>query len=111
MLLGMGPDGHCASLFPNTPALKEEKRVIVHNRVPAAISPNRITMTFPAINAARNIIFIIQGAEKSHVLGDVLSGDAASYPVQQIFPKHGRMEWIIDRTAAEDFLKTEAGSR
>lgn len=104
LLLGMGPDGHCASLFPNTPALKENKRIVVSNKVSGADVQNRITFTFPAINHARNIVFFVQGAEKSHVLGEVLSGDAESYPVQHVIPEDGHLEWILDKSAAHDFL-------
>jgi 6-phosphogluconolactonase len=105
LLLGMGPDGHCASLFPNTPALKENKRIVVSNSVPGANITHRLTFTFPAINHARNIVFMVQGAEKSHVLGEVLGdSDTVSYPVQQILPDDGHLEWILDQSAAHDFV-------
>jgi 6-phosphogluconolactonase len=104
LLLGMGPDGHCASLFPNTAALKETSRIVISNRVVGADVPNRITFTFPAINHARNIVFFVQGAEKSHVLGEVLAGDTISYPVQHVLPVDGHLEWILDKSAAADFM-------
>lgn len=109
LLLGMGPDGHCASLFPNTPALKETKRIVVSNAVPGANITNRLTMTFPAINHARNILFMVQGAEKSHVLGEVLGqSDESHYPVQDIAPvEGGHLEWILDSSAAHDFVQSK----
>lgn len=108
LLLGMGPDGHCASLFPNTPALKETKRIVVSNSVPGANIANRLTMTFPAINHARNIVFMVQGAEKSHVLGEVLGqSDTTAYPVQQVVPDDGHLEWILDQSAAHDFVSSK----
>jgi 6-phosphogluconolactonase len=107
LLLGMGPDGHCASLFPNTPALKEAQRIVTSNRVVGADVPNRLTFTFPAINHARNIVFFVQGAEKSHVLGEVLAGDVITYPVQHVVPEDGHLEWILDKSAAADFLASK----
>lgn len=110
VLLGMGPDGHCASLFPRTNALTEKRRIVIENRVDT-VHAMRITFSFPAINHAKNVMFLVQGKEKSHVLGEVLLGDMMSYPVQHIDPIDGKLVWILDRTAAEDFLKTETGSR
>jgi 6-phosphogluconolactonase len=111
-LLGMGPDGHCASLFPNTPALKEDRRIVVANRVNFALHPMRLTFTFPAINHGRNIIFLVQGNEKAHILGDVLgSTEVSDYPVEHVRPVDGHLQWIIDANAASELLKQEAGSR
>lgn len=104
ILLGMGPDGHTASLFPTTKALKETKRLVVDNHVDK-LQAMRLTFTFPLINHARNIIIMVQGTEKAHVIGEVLTGEVVSYPVQHVIPESGKLQWILDKNAAADFLK------
>jgi 6-phosphogluconolactonase len=101
IMLGMGPDGHCASLFPGTKALDETQRLVVDNFVPKFDS-SRITFTLPVLNSAREIHFMIEGAEKSEVLAEALEGDQVQYPVQRVAPKSGVIYWYIDRSAARD---------
>ncbi len=110
ILLGMGPDGHCASLFPNTKALEEKQRICVENLV-EKLQVTRITFSIPTINHARNVMFMVQGPEKSKVLKEVLVGDTVLYPVQHIMPEAGNLQWLLDKKAASDFLKSGAGSR
>lgn len=105
VLLGMGDDGHTASLFPETQALDETKKTAVENRV-EKLNDWRFTLTFPAINNARNVIFLIKGADKAETLREVLEGDSQieKLPSQNIRPKNGELFWLIDETAAK-FLK------
>lgn len=101
--LGMGPDGHTASLFPGTKAVNEEKRLVVHNFV-EKLASNRITFTFPLINHASHIIYMIEGEEKSHVLSEALTLPIARYPVQHVDPVRGDLSWFVDEAAARDLL-------
>lgn len=101
VLLGMGDDGHTASLFPGTLALRETKRWVVANPVPQH-STTRITVTYPVLNRARAVFFLVSGAGKASVLADVLCGpkDPRRLPSQQVHPADGRLEWFVDEAAA-----------
>jgi 6-phosphogluconolactonase len=102
VLLGMGDDGHTASLFPHTAALSEEKRWVVGNQVQTAKPPWRITFTRPLINAAHNVAFLVAGAGKADRLKQVLQGplDPESLPSQSIKPSQGELYWFLDEAAA-----------
>jgi len=105
ILLGMGPDGHTASLFPASPALGETQRWVVANPVTSPLvkgSATRVTLTAPAINAARHVRFLVSGADKATALAQVLEGprEPERYPAQLIAPTAGDLVWLIDRTAA-----------
>jgi 6-phosphogluconolactonase len=101
VLLGMGPDGHTASLFPETSALHNQKRLVVANWV-ERFQSYRITMTAPVLNNAECVIFLVSGEEKAETLRIVLEGDGQSdrFPVQLIRPTNARFLWIVDRAAA-----------
>ena len=101
VLLGIGPDGHTASLFPGTKALGEKKRLVVANWVEKFMH-SRITMTLPVFNSARLILFLVTGGNKAEVLREVLEGDEPIHPLpaQMIRPNHGRVLWLADRAAA-----------
>jgi 6-phosphogluconolactonase len=101
ILLGMGPDGHTASLFPNSSALVETTRWVVANWVDK-FKTDRITMTFPVLNSAAEVILFVAGAEKAAVLAEVLSGaqGETNYPIQRISPRNGIKRWMLDTSAA-----------
>jgi len=100
VLLGMGGDGHTASLFPHTKALSEHKLWVTANEVPQ-LKTQRITLTYPVLNAARNVRFLVTGTGKAGVLAQVLAGppDATRLPSQAVRPSHGELCWLIDHAA------------
>ena len=108
ILLGMGPDGHCASLFPYTEALKVRDRLVTANAVPQ-LNTNRITFTVPTINNAANVVFVIAGADKADALSAVLEGsrDPERYPSQLIAPENGHIFWLVDRAAAANLRTSQ----
>jgi 6-phosphogluconolactonase len=99
VLLGLGDDGHTASLFPGTQALNETSRIAVANEVPQQ-RRTRITLTYPAINAARHVLFIITGDEKADALRNVVQGDANAAPAAGIRPEIGELQYFVDESAA-----------
>ena len=101
ILLGMGPDGHTASLFPGTEALKEQKRLVVSNWV-SKFNTHRITFTVPLINHAAAVMFLVCGEDKAATLKAVLEGprDPEVYPSQLIKPD-GDLIWFVDQAAGK----------
>ena len=100
ILLGMGPDGHTASLFPGSKGLEEKERWVIANWVEKFKSV-RITFTFPVLNAARTVLLLVAGADKADMLHEVLAANRpAAYPVQQVQPLDGAKVWLLDRAAA-----------
>ncbi len=101
VLLGIGPDGHTASLFPGTKALRERERLVVANWV-QKLRTDRITMTVPVLNNAECVLFLVSGEKKAATLRDVLAGDEQTdrLPAQLIQPTHGRLLWLVDKAAA-----------
>ena len=101
ILLGMGPDGHTASLFPATEALHETKRLVTANWV-EKFKAYRITLTVPVLNRADLVIFLVSGADKAEALKAVLQGDYRPelFPAQLIQPGPEKLLWIVDRAAA-----------
>ena len=102
VLLGMGDDGHTASLFPGTAALEETERLVVANEVPQ-LETWRITLTPPVLNAARNVLFLVSGAAKAETLHAVMEGGYRPHelPVQLIEPPEGQMAWLVDEAAGK----------
>jgi 6-phosphogluconolactonase len=105
--LGMGDDGHTASLFPHTEGLYEFGRLVIANHVPQK-DTWRITLTSPVINQARNVIFLIQGADKAAVLKRVLLGpyEPETLPSQLIQPASGKITILLDEAAAAELPPT-----
>jgi 6-phosphogluconolactonase len=102
ILLGMGADGHTASLFPGTPALHETSRLVVANRGTKP-PPQRLTFTYPLINSARQVVFLVAGADKAEALRDVLSGQITikERPAVGVRPADGEVIWMVDRAAMQ----------
>ncbi|MBK6765581.1 MAG: 6-phosphogluconolactonase [bacterium] len=101
VLLGMGADGHTASLFPGTPAL-ESGAVVEAVEVQGNAIPQRLTLTLRALNSAQAVIFLVTGAEKSARLRDVLIDNDYRYPATRVNPHEGRLIWIVDDEAASE---------
>jgi 6-phosphogluconolactonase len=106
VLLGMGNDGHTASLFPGSAALHEETRPAVAVTAHYQDRPaHRVTLTLPAINAARQVIVLATGAAKAETLQAVLEGPADRFPAQFIRPTSGQLTWLVDSAAARKLKK------
>lgn len=101
--LGMGPEGHTASLFPHQEALYEERRLVMPVSVPKP-PPDRLTFTPPLLNAARNILFLVTGSDKADALHAVLEGpyQPDEYPAQIVRPPNGEVVWMVDTAAAQN---------
>jgi 6-phosphogluconolactonase len=101
ILLGMGEDGHTASLFPGTPALKETKHRCVSNYVDK-LGAWRITLTAPFINRADEVLVLVSGTGKASKVTEVLEGprEPERLPIQLIDPASGKMTWLLDVAAA-----------
>lgn len=100
VLLGLGSDGHTASLFPRSSALSEETRWVLAAQAPAP-PPARLTLTLPALNRAAAVYFLVAGANKADALDRVLGGRADSnlYPAAAVRPENGTVTWWLDRHA------------
>lgn len=107
VLLGMGNEGHTASLFPGTKALHENRRIAVHNWVGKLLA-ERITLTAPAINNAAGVLFMVTGADKAPALTAVLERayEPDQLPAQLIQPVNGALLWLVDEAAGS--LLTQA---
>ena len=101
ILLGLGPDGHTASLFPGSAGLEEKSRLVIANLV-EKLETHRLTFTLPLINAARCVAFLVSGTDKATVLHSVLeeSVPGEQYPAKLVEPSDGTLIWFLDRAAA-----------
>ena len=99
--LGMGPEGHTASLFPHQPALHEQQRLVMPVSVPKP-PPLRLTFTPPILNAPRHVLFLVTGSEKADAVQAVLEGpyQPDEYPAQIVRPTNGEVTWMLDTAAA-----------
>jgi 6-phosphogluconolactonase len=106
VLLGMGPDGHTASLFPGTAALQEKSRLVVANWV-EKLKAYRLSLTLPVLNAAHCAVFLVSGTDKATVLKAVLEEDVPGeqYPAKLVHPTDGAIIWLVDRAAASGLSK------
>jgi 6-phosphogluconolactonase len=102
ILLGMGEDGHTASLFPHSPALLDVDHLVASPYV-EKFKAHRLTMTLPVINAAASVIFLVAGAAKAETLRAVLEGEkrGQEYPSQLVEPERGELVWLADEAAAK----------
>jgi 6-phosphogluconolactonase len=105
VLLGLGGDGHTASLFPGTTAIAERERIVVANPVPA-LHTTRLTFTLPLINRARRVAFLVSGADKAAIVARVLEGPAGVLPAQLVKPDEGDLVWLVDNAAARGLPAT-----
>lgn len=101
VLLGLGDDGHTASLFPASPALTESTRWVIAAESPAE-PPTRLTLTLPVLNRAAVVYFLVAGSSKAHALHHVLAGtaDSNTFPAAGVRPETGMVIWWVDRAAA-----------
>ncbi len=104
MLLGVGEDGHTASLFPGHPALNETRRWVVPVADAPKPPPVRMTMTLPVINNARHVVFVAAGPGKANILSKVLNYglEQPELPARRVNPSNGELEWFVDRAAAAE---------
>lgn len=107
LLLGLGEDGHTASLFPGSPALREDRRWVVATKGPPPCE-DRLTLTPPVILAARRILMLVSGEKKAQILADVLEGPANRYPGGIVLASDGPVEWLVDRAAASQLSRVES---
>lgn len=100
ILLGVGEDGHTASLFPDDPVLEEKRRWVVAVRAPAAFPPPwRITLTLPVLNHAKSVVFLVSGSGKGEVVRRIMSDPEAAcqrYPAAMVHPRE-RLFWLIEK--------------
>ena len=100
ILLGLGADGHTASIFPGSEVLHETKRLVAAPWV-EKLNTYRITMTLPLLNNGASIVFLVSGAEKAQIVKEVLEGPK-KYPAQFVNPTDGELIWMLDRDAARN---------
>jgi 6-phosphogluconolactonase len=114
ILLGIGPDGHTASLFPNAPALRERRRsVIAVRRAGQPPFVPRLTMTLPAIRSSREILFLVSGPEKAAAMGSIFRAPAQgsmNWPASMV-RSAGPIRWFVDRDAASELPKSLGPAR
>jgi 6-phosphogluconolactonase len=100
MLLGIGPDGHTASLFPDSEGLKERSKIVLANWV-EKFKTHRISFTFPVLNAAAEVMFLASGPDKADMLHQVLeTTPTPPLPSQSVQPTNGKLLWMLDQAAA-----------
>ena len=98
VLLGLGTDGHTASLFPGSEVLHETERLVAAPWV-EKLNTYRITMTLPLLNNASSVVFLVSGSEKAEIVKEVLEGPKR-YPAQAVSPTSGKLLWLLDKEAA-----------
>ncbi len=109
ILLGTGPEGHTASLFPDSAALDEQTRLVVSNWV-AKFNTDRITFTFPVLNRAAEVMFLASGSEKADIVHEILEGkNTPPLPAQSVQPTDGKLLWMLDEAAAAKLTRKSTG--
>ena len=107
VLLGMGPDGHTASLFPGAPELDEAERLMVAVHRPEMPQPWRVSMTMPVINAARQVLMVVAGSQKAPMVRRAIAGDR-DIPAGRLRPA-GRLVWLVTEDAAAELDREDVG--
>jgi 6-phosphogluconolactonase len=109
IFLGLGSDGHTASLFPGSSALTENIKWVCPNYV-EKLQMHRLTLTYPVINAAAEVVFLVAGSDKAEILRHVLEGprDHQRFPAQGVQPAGGSATWYLDRPAAQSLRKSHS---
>jgi 6-phosphogluconolactonase len=106
VLLGLGNDGHTASLFPGSDALEPTHNMAVAVEAQYEGRPaQRVTLTLPAINAARQVLFLVSGEDKAEVVARVLYGGEGSLPAEKVRPTAGELVWLLDEAAASQLAE------
>ena len=101
LLLGLGEDGHTASLFPGSAALNESARLVVPNYI-EKLNAYRLTLTLPVINNGAQIYFLVAGKNKASMVKEILQRKTGDYPAARIQPTHGQLTWFITQDAADN---------
>jgi len=103
IFLGVGKDGHTASLFPGQSTLQEEKRLVVAARG-GEPDVDRLTLTLPVINSAKRVICLVTGKEKAQIIQEIFQGNGSELPAKKVVPREGKLTWLLDRDAAAFIL-------
>jgi 6-phosphogluconolactonase len=101
VLLGLGSSGEVASISPGSRAFHEKQRMVIAEEV-AAIQSTCLTLTLPALNSARAVMFLVTGKDKARILREALEGPLPSLPVHFVNPASGDLSWFVDREAARE---------
>jgi 6-phosphogluconolactonase len=105
ILLGLGEDGHTASLFPGSAAVNDEEHLVAAVAVYVdKMNTYRLTLTLPVLNAGKEVVFLVAGASKAAIVKELLGGQASAtnYPAARIQPREGRLTWMITADAAPE---------
>lgn len=111
VLLGLGEDGHTASLFPSSPVPDEKMLVVAATAFYQDRPSERVTLTPKAINTARHALFLVTGSAKAAIVRAVLEGPKGQYPAQRIRPTAGQLTWLLDEAAASLLSRTKPTAR